>query len=181
MWEPRLEDLAGLLKAVPYPARWRGRSRPVGFAILTQQCVLLDALQRLSPGFEQFRCEGSALAKGTAILTARFELGYKQPEGAFMKRQDGRWPAFADARGIDAKYAQVRREAERELADTEAGPRDGSSIPPGDTEMKNPHGEFQHPSPMTRKTAHPAGPCSPGNMEEAAEPRGKRGVPDSGR
>lgn len=63
-----------------------------------------------------------------------------------VARNEGRWPAFADAKGIDAKYAEVRSQAEKELADTQAGPPDTERIAPDDTEMKNPGGEFQHPS-----------------------------------
>ena len=64
------------------------------------------------------------------------------------KQDKGRWPEFADARGIDAKYAEQQAQADKELADATAGPDDSISIPPGDTEMKNPHGEFQSPSAM---------------------------------
>src|SRR5438067_9803837 len=70
-------------------------------------------------------------------------------------RKNGRWTAFADARGIDAKYAQVRAQAEKELAETGTEPHTSiSTVPPGDTEMKNPHGEFQHPSPMVGASHH---------------------------
>jgi hypothetical protein len=64
------------------------------------------------------------------------------------KRDKGRWQDFADARGIDAKYAEERAQADKELADATAGPDDWVSIAPDDTAMKNPHGEFQAPSAM---------------------------------
>jgi hypothetical protein len=92
-----------------------------------------------------------------------------------MTRKEGRWPAFADARGIDAKYAQVRRQAEQELADTEAGPRNTVSVPAEDTDMKNPHGEFQHPSPMTGTPAHHA------KAEEMTDLQGEQGAAGIGR
>ena len=66
-----------------------------------------------------------------------------------VARKEGRWPAFADAKGIDAKYAEVRSQAEQELANTQAGPPGTGRIAPDNTEMKNPGGEFQHPSSTT--------------------------------
>lgn len=64
------------------------------------------------------------------------------------KKNKGRWQEFADASGIDAKYAEQQARADKELADATAGPDDSLSVPPDDTEMKNPHGEFQGPSAM---------------------------------
>ena len=64
------------------------------------------------------------------------------------KKEKGLWREFADAKGIDAKYAEAQAQADKELADATAGPDDSVSIPPDDTEMKNPHGEFQGPSAM---------------------------------
>ncbi|HXR94715.1 MAG TPA: hypothetical protein VN718_02485 [Rhizomicrobium sp.] len=64
------------------------------------------------------------------------------------KQEKGRWQELADAKGIDAKYAQEQDRADKELADATAGPDDNFLIPPDDTEMKNPHGEFQGPSAM---------------------------------
>jgi len=65
-----------------------------------------------------------------------------------MRRNRGGWWEFADARGIDAKYAEERPQADQELADATAGPDHWISIAPDDTAMKNPHGEFQAPSAM---------------------------------
>lgn len=65
------------------------------------------------------------------------------------KKEFGRWPEFADATGIDAKYAQDQAKADKELADATAGPDDSIPVPTDDTGMKNPHGEFQSPSTMT--------------------------------
>jgi hypothetical protein len=75
-----------------------------------------------------------------------------------MRRNRGGWWEFADARGIDAKYAEERPQADKELADATAGPDDWASIAPDDTMMKNPGGEFQAPSAM--KVASPK--ISPG-------------------
>jgi len=60
------------------------------------------------------------------------------------------WQEFADARGIDAKYEEAKAEADRELRDATAGPDDALQIAPDGTELKNPDGEFQWPSPMPR-------------------------------
>jgi hypothetical protein len=100
-------------------------------------------------------------------------------------RNEGRWPSFADARGIDAKYAEVRKQAEKELADTEAGPRVTPAVPADDTEMKNPGGEFQYPSSMTGESAQHAGPGpnSAGNSKAdgTVDPQGQQGASGIGR
>lgn len=64
------------------------------------------------------------------------------------KKNKGHWREFADAAGIDTKYAEEQAQADKELADATAGPDDSISIPTDDTAMKNPHGEFQSPSTM---------------------------------
>jgi hypothetical protein len=63
-------------------------------------------------------------------------------------QEKGRWTEFADARGIDAKYAEKQSRADKELNDATAGPDDSVSIPTDDTGMKNPRGEFKSPSAM---------------------------------
>jgi hypothetical protein len=78
------------------------------------------------------------------------------------KKNKGHWREFADARGIDAEYAQAQAQADKELAEAMAGPDDSISVPPDDTEMKNPHGEFQGPSAMK---------VAPGNMAVDAIPK----------
>jgi len=62
------------------------------------------------------------------------------------KQNKGRWQEFSDATGIDAKYVDAQAHADKELADATAGPDGNISVPPDDTGMKNPHGEFQGPS-----------------------------------
>ena len=69
-------------------------------------------------------------------------------------KEKGRWPEFSDATGIDRAYEQARAEAERQLKEATAGPGPSpiagpvpSSIPPGDTAMKNPEGAFADPAP----------------------------------
>jgi hypothetical protein len=65
------------------------------------------------------------------------------------KRHIGQWWDFSDARGIDAQYAKEKSRADEELANATAGPGDQYPfIAPGDTEIKNPGGEFQFPSAM---------------------------------
>lgn len=74
------------------------------------------------------------------------------------RKSTGRWQEFADSKGIDAKYAQEELEAQRQLIEATAGPGRGnawgcvagpvpSTVPPGDTDMKNPNGSFATPSP----------------------------------
>jgi hypothetical protein len=89
-----------------------------------------------------------------------------------MNRREGRWTAFADARGIDAKYAQVRWQVEEELAATEAGPHSVVSVPPDGRGMKNPHGGSQHPSPLVDAPARHAG-AGPGGAGNSKEDRRK--------
>lgn len=78
------------------------------------------------------------------------------------KKDKGHWREFADAAGIDAKYVEAQAQADKELADATAGPDDSISVPPDDTEMKNPHGEFQGPSAMK---------VGPGNMAIDSTPK----------
>jgi hypothetical protein len=73
------------------------------------------------------------------------------------KSEKGFWSGFADARGIDAKYAEVGAQAEKELRDTEAGPHRTLPISRDDTEMKNPGGEFQNPSSSNPAPGHHTG------------------------
>lgn len=70
------------------------------------------------------------------------------------KPEIARWPGFRDAHGIDREYERVRETAQRELDETVAGPRDGAR-PPDGTDMKNPDGEFEAPSPMTPPSVAP--------------------------
>lgn len=62
--------------------------------------------------------------------------------------ETGLWQEFSDARGIDAKYAEDKARASRELADAIAGPDKWQVVAPDDIEVKNPGGEFQCPSAM---------------------------------
>jgi hypothetical protein len=86
------------------------------------------------------------------------------------KPEEGRWPSFSDARGIDAKYAEVRPQAEKELRDTEAGPHRTLPISRDDTKMKNPSGEFQNPSP-----SNPAPDHHTGGKNLDTDPQGRQG------
>ena len=67
------------------------------------------------------------------------------------RKEKGRWPEFADSKGIDAKYAEQQAEADRELKDATAGPEAvnprGETVATGDTDLKNPNGSFAAPSP----------------------------------
>ena len=65
-----------------------------------------------------------------------------------MAKNTGHWKEFADATGIDAAYAQHQGDADRELRDAIVTPRGEGLAPVGDADVKNPHGEFQNPSPM---------------------------------
>ena len=69
-------------------------------------------------------------------------------------RNTGRWQDFADATGIDRKYRDDQAQADKELAEATAGPRDSDRIAPDDTAMKNPHGELQCPSAMAVSPAN---------------------------
>jgi hypothetical protein len=71
-------------------------------------------------------------------------------------RHTGPWNEYADATGIDAKYAAEQAEADRQLKDATAGPQavSGAPVAVGDTQMKNPHGAFAMPSPNARR--HPS-------------------------
>lgn len=89
------------------------------------------------------------------------------------KPHTGRWQEFADARGIDAKYAEHRRAAEVELDETLAGPRPGRDVPPGDVDMKNPGGEMQYPSPM-HIGPKPSDPKRHGPATDGPAPSGDR-------
>ncbi|HXS06743.1 MAG TPA: hypothetical protein VN723_08145 [Rhizomicrobium sp.] len=66
-------------------------------------------------------------------------------------RHTGPWNEYADATGIDSKYAEEQAEAERQLKQATAGPEAvnprGAGVAIGDTEMKNPHGAFASPAP----------------------------------
>ncbi len=64
------------------------------------------------------------------------------------KTNSGHWKEFADAKGIDAKYAESQDQADRELNDALVTPRGGSIAASDDASMKNPNGEFQNPAPM---------------------------------
>jgi len=72
------------------------------------------------------------------------------------RKYRGRWPEFADATGIDAKYAEERGEAARQLKEATAGPEAVSATPiaVGDTAMKNPDGAFAMPA--ANVIAHPS-------------------------
>ena len=83
------------------------------------------------------------------------------------RKEKGRWQEFADSKGIDAKYAEEELEAQRQLTEATAGPGRNnaggcvagpvpSSVPAGDTGMKNPSGAFETPAPNTGK--HPQRP-----------------------
>lgn len=65
------------------------------------------------------------------------------------KQGKGLWREFADATGIETKYREDQANADRELAEATAGPNDQDHIAADDTDMKNPHGEFQAPSAMS--------------------------------
>lgn len=65
------------------------------------------------------------------------------------RRERGRWPEFADATGIDAKYLEERGEADRQLKEATAGPEAVSTAPVAiidDTAMTNPQGAFAIPA-----------------------------------
>jgi hypothetical protein len=64
------------------------------------------------------------------------------------KTNSGHWKEFADAKGIDAKYAENQDQADRELKDALVTPRGDGIVDADDTSVKNPNGEFQHPAPM---------------------------------
>lgn len=94
-----------------------------------------------------------------------------------QRKQTGRWTEFADSKGIDAKYAEEELEAQRQLTEATAGPgKDNvqscvagpipSTVPAGDTEMKNPAGSFAAPSPYKGphiKDPHTGRPKGPAN------------------
>lgn len=79
------------------------------------------------------------------------------------KLNSGHWKEFADAKGIDAKYAENQDQADRELKDALVTPRVDGIAEPDDVSMKNPNGEFQHPAPMqgAAKTSALAKPGDP--------------------
>jgi hypothetical protein len=85
-----------------------------------------------------------------------------------MARSRGHWKEFADATGIDAVYAQHQAEADRELEETLVSPKGDGLVPAGDAEMKNPNGEFQHPSPMQ-------GAATGRGTTKPSEPEGQQG------
>jgi len=76
--------------------------------------------------------------------------GRKSPVPA-APSHTGPWNEFADATGIDSKYAQEQAEADAQLKQATAGPEAVSSrgvdVAVGDTGMKNPHGAFGAPAP----------------------------------
>jgi hypothetical protein len=91
-------------------------------------------------------------------------------------RHTGPWNEYADAVGIDAKYAQEQGEADRQLKDATAGPDAvnprGESVAKGDTAMKNPHGAFDTPSPHAGSHPRRADPGVDGQSNRT--PAGKR-------
>ncbi len=82
------------------------------------------------------------------------------------KPNSGHWKEFADAKGIDAKYAENQEQADRELKDAFVVPR--GDWEPNDASMKNPNGEFQHPAPMQGVAKASARP-------KPVEPEGRQG------
>jgi hypothetical protein len=71
------------------------------------------------------------------------------------RRKSGYWWAFSDAKGIDRAYAKVGVAAEKELAETLAGPQAIHETPVArdDTALKNPDGEFEDPAAMGKSPA----------------------------
>lgn len=65
-----------------------------------------------------------------------------------MAKNTGHWKEFADATGIDTKYAEHQADADRELNDAMVVPKGDGSVGPDDVNMKNPDGDFQSPSSM---------------------------------
>ena len=91
-------------------------------------------------------------------------------------RHTGPWNEYADATGIDAKYADEQGEADRQLKDASAGPGAvnprGVSVAVGDTAMKNPHGASDMPSPHAGE--HPARPGPGADGQSNRRPDGRR-------
>jgi hypothetical protein len=90
----------------------------------------------------------------------------------------------SESLGIDAAYEARRDDAQRELADTMAGPRHPLKTVPADG-VKDPHGEFETPSRMT--TARPSrqdgpGPDKVGNSSGTSpvDPQGQQGGTEGG-
>jgi len=91
------------------------------------------------------------------------------------RKEKGRWPEFADATGIDAKYLAEQAEADRQLKEATAGPQalPGAAAATGDTALKNPHGAFATPSPHAGRHPSRADPGADGQSN-----RRPGGVPD---
>ena len=65
-----------------------------------------------------------------------------------MARNSGHWKEFADATGIDAKYAEHQAQARQELDNAVVTPKGDGLVAAADIDMKNPAGDFQHPASM---------------------------------
>jgi hypothetical protein len=85
-----------------------------------------------------------------------------------MTKNTGHWREFADAKGIDAKYAEHQGDADRELGDAVVTPKGNSLVAVDDVNMKNPRGEFQNPSSMQ-------GAGKGRGTEKPIEPEGQQG------
>ena len=89
------------------------------------------------------------------------------------------WPAYGDAKGMDAAYEKQHAQAVAEMRADMAGPRQTGEPPAGD--VKNPEGEFQTPAPMDG-AARPQQPGEPGpngtgnsKGDGSADPQGQQG------
>jgi len=90
-------------------------------------------------------------------------------------RKSGYWWAFSDARGIDRAYEKVEKAAEKEFAETFAGPMHEMRVAPDDTSMKNPDGEFKDPAAMVESPADRAGPGWDSRGDHFKDPEGRQG------
>ncbi|MGH6828811.1 MAG: hypothetical protein ACREFW_07865 [Rhizomicrobium sp.] len=80
----------------------------------------------------------------------------------------------SEAEGYSAAYERERKQALDEERDLMAGPK-GLTVPIGDTEMKNPDGEFQNPAPMSEEDA------GRGKSDPKVDPEGQQGGTEGGR